>query len=233
MGKLYEAYCRSMRRRFYGHLVASYTSILYRRFLESCVDGATILDIGIGSGEALCLSADIIKKANLHIVGIDICKDSLAECEDNLKSYGLSEQVQIGLRDDVLNINTPLFDYAFLSNSYSVIEDIQSVLDLAFVMTKDSRCTISLALYDKPSRFWSFVKPNLNHFLGFNCGRYITHADLASELAVMKASVVDKKYICSNKVMGVNVADLFTLLIKRTPEDSEESEVSEEGRMWC
>lgn len=222
MGNLYKAYCSKMRRRFYGPLVASYTAILYRRFLESCVDGATILDIGIGSGEALCLSADIIKKGNLYIVGIDICEDSLAECEDNLKSYGLGEHVQVGLREDVLHEGSPPFDYAFLSNSYSVIRDIQSVIDLAFKMTKDSQCTISLALYEKPSRFRSFVKRNLNRVLGFDCGRYITHTDLASELTHMKAFVVDKNYTCSNKVMGVNVADLFTLLIEKTPiyEDS-------------
>ena len=222
MGNLYKAYCSKMRRRFYGPLVASYTAILYRRFLESCVDGATILDIGIGSGEALCLSADIIKRANLYIVGIDICEDSLAECEDNLKAYGLGEHVQVGLREDVLHEGSPPFDYAFLSNSYSVIRDIQSVIDLAFTMTKDSQCTISLALYEKPSRFKAFVKRNLNRVLGFDCGRYITHTDLASELTHMKAFVVDKNYTCSNKVMGVNVADLFTLLIERTPiyEDS-------------
>ena len=219
MGELYKAYCRKMRRTFYGPLIASYTSTLYRKFLESCMEDTRILDIGIGNGDALCQSADIIKKANLYIVGIDICEESLAECEENLKAHGLSEHVQVGLAEDVLHDNTPPFDYAYLSNSYSVIKDVQSIIELAFSKTKDSQCTISLALYEKPSWIGSFIKRSLTRILGFDCGRYITHSDLASELTDMKASVVEKNYTCSNKVIGINMADLFTLLIERIPID--------------
>ena len=180
-----------------------------------------ILDIGIGNGDALCQSADIIKKANLYIVGIDICEESLSECEDNLKAHGLSEHVQVGLAEDVLHDNTHPFDYAYLSNSYSVIKDVRSIIELAFAKTKDSQCTISLALYEKPPWIGSFIKRSLTRILGFDCGRYITHSDLASELTDMKASVVEKNYTCSNKVIGINMADLFTLLIERIPIDTD------------
>ena len=183
------------------------------------MEDTRILDIGIGNGDALCQSADIIKKANLYIVGIDICEESLAECEENLKAHGLSEHVQVGLAEDVLHDNTPPFDYAYLSNSYSVIKDVQSIIELAFAKTKDSQCTISLALYEKPSWIGSLIKRSLTRILGFDCGRYITHSDLASELTDMKASVVEKNYTCSNKVIGINMADLFTLLIERIPID--------------
>ena len=195
-----------------------------------------ILDIGIGNGDALCQSADIIKKANLYIVGIDICEESLAECEENLKAHGLSEHVQVGLAEDVLHDNTPPFDYAYLSNSYSVIKDVQSIIELAFAKTKDSQCTISLALYEKPSWFGSFIKRSLTRILGFDCGRYITHSDLASELTDMKASVVEKNYTCSNKVIGINMADLFTLLIERIPIDIDNNDGADDtskGTQTC
>ena len=162
-----------MRRTFYGPLIASYTSTLYRKFLDSCMEETKILDISIGNGTH-CVSRDIIKKANLYIVGIDICEESLAECERTRK-HTVSTSVQVGLAEDVLHGNTPPFDYAYLSNSYSVIKDVQSIIELAFAKTKDSQCTISLALYEKPSWIGSFIKRSLTRILGFDCGRYITH----------------------------------------------------------
>lgn len=222
MGNLHSNYRNATRRLLYGPLVASYTEKLYRVFLEGCVDGATILDIGVGDGASLCKCADVIKKANLHIVGIDICRDSLSDCIKNIAEYGLEEHVVVGTSDELLHTDTPKFDYAFLSNSYSVIGDIQNVINVALSMTKDSQCTIALALYERPSRALSFIKRNLHRILGFHCGRYITHTSLATELMQMDTFIVDKNYTCSNKLFGFTLADIFTLLIERIPTDPDD-----------
>ena len=212
---LYKRYCNAMRRSLYGPLVGSYTEVLYRRFLEGCADNATILDIGIGDGSSLCKSADVIKRANLHIVGIDICKDSINDCLANISTYGLEEHVEVGLADEMLRFCYPSFDYAYLSNSYSVIDDIGSCIDMALQETKDAQCVISLALYSTYSPIAAFVKRNLHRFLGFACGRYITHASLNDELASMNLIATNKEFTCSNKLFGVSIADVYTLTIAR------------------
>lgn len=213
--KAYKAYCNKMRQLLYEPLVASYTNVLYRTFLDGCVDNSVILDIGIGDGSALCKSADIIKKSNLRIVGIDICRESLTDCHKNIEEHGLEENIEAGLPEELPNLHGGIttFDYAFLSNSYSVIDDIQSCIKNAFDTTKDKQCVIALALYDKPSPILSFIKRNFKHILGFDCGRYITHNELSEELDTMNAVIVSKDLTITKTLFGFPIAQVFTLTI--------------------
>jgi cyclopropane fatty-acyl-phospholipid synthase-like methyltransferase len=194
-------------------MIASYTEVLYSKFLSGCETDSRILDIGIGNGSALCRSEGLIKERNLHIVGVDICEDSLLECEENIRKNGLEGHVELVHGRELSEKDYEKFDKAFLSNSYSVIDEIGDVLNVAMDSTKDGQCVIALALFDKACRLKEFVKKNLKHILGFDCGRYITHSSLTDELDEMGLRVMTKELSCSNSVMGVNLANIYTLTI--------------------
>jgi len=210
---IYGAYCNKMRRLFYDMMIASYTEVLYAKFLSGCEPDSRVLDIGIGNGSALCRSAGLIKERNLHIVGVDICEDSLLECEENVRKHGLEGHVELIHGKDLESKGYEKFDKAFLSNSYSVIDEIRDVLDVAVNSTKDGQCVIALALFDKASRLKGFIKRNLKHILGFDCGRYITHSSLTDELSEMGLRVVTKDLSCCNSIAGVPLANIYTLTI--------------------
>jgi len=202
-----------MRRMFYDRMIASYTELLYSKFLLSCEQDTRVLDIGIGNGSALCKTGRLIKERNLHIVGVDICEDSLLECQENIRKHGLEGHVELVHGRDLAGKCYEKFDKAFLSNSYSVIDEIRDVLDVAVNSTKDGQCVIALALFDKASRLKEFVKRNLKYILGFDCGRYITHSSLTDELNKMGLRVITKELSCSNSMKGVNLANIYTLSI--------------------
>lgn len=221
MVNLYVLYCNFMRRLLYNRFVSSYTEKLYHDFLDDCMDNTVILDIGVGNGNALCKSVDIIKKANLQVVGVDICPDSIAECRENISDYGLTNYVKVGLdsETDYINPDVSYYDYVFLSNSYSVIKDIKPIIFNAFSMSKDKQCIITLALFDKHSRIKSFIKRNLKYIVGFDCGRYITHSSLVDELDKMGIIIISKERVCSNKLFGYKLGDMFTLTLGIKPDD--------------
>lgn len=210
---IYGAYCNKMRRLFYDTMIASYTQTLYYKFLMGCESGSRILDVGIGNGSALCMYGELIKRLDLHIVGLDICEDSLLECEENIRKNGLEKHVETVHVDDFGEKKYEKFDYAFLSNSYSVIKEIEDVIKMALDMTKNRQCVIALALFDKRSRIKEFIKEKLKYPLGFDCGRFITHSSLTDELYNMGLHVMTKELSCSNKLLGFNLADIYTLKI--------------------
>lgn len=205
-----------MRRSLYDFMISSYTVKLYEQFFQKCQPGERILDIGVGNGFAMMQCADIITQKQLHIHGIDICQESLDECSLSIVDAGLASNVSCGL-PETLNDDTPKFDKVFLSNSYSVITDIENVINNAFRWSKnEDHVWISLTLFDKPSRLWSCVKPHLGKLLGFEFGRYITHSMLQEELAEMGLAIVHKEHALTTSFYGVSIAHLYNLRLTRT-----------------
>lgn len=169
-------------------------------FLNGCSSQAKILDIGIGNGYALCCNKEIVKSKNLSIKGIDICIDSLNECLDNLYDYDLKKEVSVELiqckqlvrktinhrrHNNVSDVKNNFeekkeYDCAFLSNSYSVIDNSWEVIkDALFISNK---VYVSLTLFDSNNIIINFIKPKLKYILGFDFGRFLTVKSFIKEI---------------------------------------------------
>jgi ubiquinone/menaquinone biosynthesis C-methylase UbiE len=206
-----------LRRLLYNPLVGKYTVTLYADFLSQCTHGSQILDIGIGNGYSLCNNASIIKRRNLKIHGIDICESSLEECRQNIKEFGLEDHVTVSNEplSAFADSSTP-WNYVYLSNSYSVIDNAVRLLDGALdVVRSEGKVMLSLTLFDEWSSRMAFIKPRLKHLLGFDFGRYITHTVLTEELQTIDACIVDKWRVTKTGFMGNNYASLYTCVIER------------------
>lgn len=216
LNTMYHKYRHFMRRSLYDLMISSYTVKLYEQFFQKCQPGERILDIGVGNGYAMMQCRDVIVQKGLHIHGIDICQDSLDQCSTSILAAGLADNVSCGL-PDTLRDDTPKYDMVFLSNSYSVITDIEKVMNNAFRWSKnEDNVWISLTLFDKPSRVWSCVKPRLGKLLGFEFGRYITHSMLNQELTEMGVAIVHKEHALTTSFYGVSIAHLYNLRLTRT-----------------
>jgi SAM-dependent methyltransferase len=205
-----------MRKRLYNRLITPYTIELYRQFLEQRPDNIRILDIGIGNGYALCQCSEVIIRKKLQIVGIDICEESLKECRRNLELHSLQFHVKVGNYKECLTKDTEVFDTAYLSDSYSVLEDPNRVIDLALSWVKTtSAIYVSLGLFKRHSRFKSYFKPKIGKVLGFDCGRYITHNMITNELLNAGACIESKEFTGICKVLGKKLCSLYTLAVVR------------------
>ena len=82
-----------MRAWIYNKALMGLTPHWYADVLGRLPQGARLLDVGIGTGEALLRNADTIRDKELHIQGVDIDEAYLKHCQINIESHGLQNQV--------------------------------------------------------------------------------------------------------------------------------------------
>ena len=78
-----------MRSWIYDTAITQLTGCGYRAVLDRVPHGASLLDVGVGTGAALALQADIIRERDLHIDGIDIDPDYLKRCRKRVQEEQL------------------------------------------------------------------------------------------------------------------------------------------------
>src|SRR5215210_8940352 len=77
----------------YDRILMGLTSGWYREVLSRLPAGASLLDVGIGTGSAIVSNAKLVRAKDIHILGLDIDRDYLRRCEHVLSQSGLSEHV--------------------------------------------------------------------------------------------------------------------------------------------
>ena len=209
-------------RSLYNPLIGAYTKGLYKDFFESLPQDGTVLDIGIGNGYAICHNADLVKQKQLKITGVDICEKSLRDCAENVKKDGLEDHISLTSESLAkLAKDGKKWKYIYLSNSYSVIENVCDLLEEAFgLLEEDGELVISLTLFDNYNPIISYFKPRLKHVLGFDCGRYITHSQLDKELNTHKIVCKDKKLmkdLPGTSICGYTYANLYSIRLSVAP----------------
>src|SRR5215213_4456089 len=65
----------------YDRVLTGLTSGWYREVLTRLPAGASLLDVGIGTGSAIARNARLVLAKDIHILGLDIDRDYLRRCE--------------------------------------------------------------------------------------------------------------------------------------------------------
>jgi microsomal dipeptidase-like Zn-dependent dipeptidase len=74
----------------YDALILRLTSRWYAEVLRRVPDGATLLDVGIGTAGALLANADMVQRKGIRITGIDIDGDYIERARQRLRDSSLS-----------------------------------------------------------------------------------------------------------------------------------------------
>ena len=82
-----------MRAWIYNKALMGLTPHWYENVLSQLPDGARLLDVGIGTGEALLRNADLIRTKALTVHGVDIDNTYLKHCQGNIEKHGLQDQI--------------------------------------------------------------------------------------------------------------------------------------------
>ena len=97
------------------------TPFLYRKMLDEVDEGASILEVGVGSGMPLISNQELIMKKKLKIHGIDIDEQYLQYCKTSIEKSSISAQVTIEKRD-IFDVSDK-YDVIVFSESYPVIPE--------------------------------------------------------------------------------------------------------------
>ncbi len=164
-------------------VVQNYTEKMNQIFLNTIPDGATILDIGIGTGTSMTRNAALIKQKRVVIDGIDVDADYIATCEQNIKAVGLEEFMT------VTNVNIYEFetekkyDYVLFSDSYAVIPEVHNMIEHSKRYLKpNGQIIILTTLEDEVYPFRVMVKPRIVYFTMVEFGKVTTKAEFVDKI---------------------------------------------------
>jgi 2-polyprenyl-3-methyl-5-hydroxy-6-metoxy-1,4-benzoquinol methylase len=169
----------SIRSFIYDRIVVDkYTEYMNKHFLEAIEDGASILDIGVGTGYSMIKNTDLIKNKDVKIDGIDIDEDYCAACQMNINGANLQNNMTVN-KINIYSYNTEKkYDYVLFSDSYAVIPDVHTMIEHCKSYLKPTgKIIILTTLDDEVTLTKLLVKPRLVYFTLCDFGKVTTKAE--------------------------------------------------------
>lgn len=160
----------------YDRVLMGLTSGWYREVLERLPDGASLLDVGIGTGGAIARSAKLVRAKNIHILGLDIDGDYLNRCEKVLLRAGLSKHVTPCLTSVYDHRGGP-YDAVYFSASLMLLPDpVGAIKHVASQLAPGGWIFFTQTFHHGRSALLEKVKPMLHRFTTIHFGR-VTYED--------------------------------------------------------
>ena len=88
-------FLRTIPPKIYDVVILNMTEVWYRTVLSRLPDGTAVLDVGIGTGGALCRCADLVRSKSLRIIGLDYDAAYVDAARQSIADAGLQDQVRV------------------------------------------------------------------------------------------------------------------------------------------
>lgn len=164
----------------YDMVIIHMTERWYAEVLGRLGDGQRVLDIGIGTGSALCApaNAQLVREKRLAFVGVDYEARYVAKAKAVASSAGLSEHVAVHCRsvyEESLGADLGRdFDCAYFSGSFSLMPDPPAALKSVARMLKPGGVIVITQTYQRRSLpLLSVVKPLMKYITTIDFGQLV------------------------------------------------------------
>ena len=205
-----------LRARIYDAAILSLTTHWYAEVLDRVPEGATLLDVGIGTGGALAGNADRVREKNLRVVGIDIDGDYVARCTARLGEAGLADHVEARLESVYEHHGGP-YDAIYFSASFMLLPDPQKALDhVGHQLSESGRLYFTQTFENERSAFMERLKPMLRTLTTIDFGKVTYEDDFRAELARANVTIEELTRL------GGTRARSYFLAVGRAPASSAE-----------
>lgn len=88
-------FLRTIPPKIYDVVILNMTEVWYRTVFSRLPDGTAVLDVGIGTGGALCRCADLVRSKQLRIIGLDYDAAYVDAARQSIADVGLQDQVRV------------------------------------------------------------------------------------------------------------------------------------------
>lgn len=172
-----------MRAWIYDTAILPLTTKWYAEVLGRLPDGARLLDVGIGTGGALARNAELVRRKDLHVVGVDVDADYVKRAQQQISEAGLSERVEVRLESIYDHRGGP-YDAAYFSASFMLMPDPPAVLrHVQTLLTPTGRVYFTQTFQDRKSSLLEKAKPLLGKVTTIEFGRVTYEQDFRETVA--------------------------------------------------
>ena len=166
-----------MRAWIYNKALMGLTPHWYENVLSQLPDGARLLDVGIGTGEALLRNADLIRTKALTVHGVDIDNTYLKHCQGNIEKHGLLDQITCAHQSVYDHTDGP-YDGVYFGASFMLLPDPTKALHhVAGLLKPEGLLYFTQTFHDKPSPMMEKIKPMLHKVTTIHFGRVTYEQD--------------------------------------------------------
>lgn len=166
----------------YDTFILRLTSRWYAEVLGRIPEGATLLDVGIGTAGALLANADLAKQKGFHITGIDIDTDYVAKARRRLQGSVLKDCAEAHLESIYDHFGGP-YDAVCFSGSFMLLpEPEQALRHCRSLLNPEGRIYFTLTVQMKPAPWMEVLKPLLKWVTSIDFGRVTYEAEFKTQL---------------------------------------------------
>lgn len=160
----------------YDRAITGLTTGWYRAVLERLPHGAAVLDVGIGTGTSLVRCAEQVRAKNLQFTGLDIDRDYLSRCVEEVTRADLDAHVTPVL-ESVYDHRGGPYDAAYFSASLMLLPDpVAALRHVTGLLAPGGRMYFTQTFHHARSPLRERFKPLLRHVVTIDFGR-VTYED--------------------------------------------------------
>ena len=201
-----------MRAAIYDTALIPLTASWYRQVLGRLPEGAHLLDVGIGTGGALCRNAASLVDKNLRVTGVDIDEDYVSRARRSVSKRGIADRVDVRL-ESVYDHQGGPYDAVYFSASFMLLPDPVAALNHVTGLLTGSGCVyFTQTFQDRPSPFLERAKPLLKRLTTIDFGQVTYEQDFMATLE--KGGV----QLTAMETMGSHGARSYRLAVARPAE---------------
>ena len=184
-----------MRAWIYDKAIGPLTGGWYREVLARIPDNARVLDVGIGTGGALCENARTVSSKSLQITGVDIDQDYVRRARKAVAAAGLDARVAVRL-ESIYDHDGGPYEAVYFSASFMLMPDPEGALShVKRLLTSQGRIYFTQTFEHRRSRQTDAAKPLL---------KKLTTIDFGSE-------TYEEDFVAVLERAGLEVEEWFTL----------------------
>ena len=166
----------------YDTLILRLTSRWYAEVLRRVPEGATVLDVGIGTAGALLANDDLVKRKRLRIVGIDIDADYIARAQRRLRGSSLTGLAEVRL-ESVYDHQGGPYDAVYFSGSFMLLpQPGQALRHCRALLNPGGRMFFTQTIQKQPARWMEILKPMLKRVTSIDFGRVTYEDDFRAQI---------------------------------------------------
>ena len=207
----------------YDIVIIHMTERWYSEVLGRLPKGNKVLDVGIGTGTALCMPANaaIIKAKALKFVGVDYEARYITKAAAVAAKAGLSDVLQVrcaSIYDDALPKELGRdFDVAYFSGSISLMPDPPAALQAAAAMLKPSGTIYITQTFQRRNvPGLSIFKPMIKYLTTIDFGQLVFEPEVVRIVEAAQMEVIENVIIPNSVDNAMQVARLLVVKPKVT-----------------